>query len=721
MNLVQPRVDIIPKRISRLPELAYNLWWTWHPEAQRLFTDIDIQLWEDVYHNPVKFLNEIRQATLRVAAADPAYVARYDDVMREFDAYLAAPSTWFKKKYPKLAEANRPVAYFCFEFGLHESLPIYSGGLGILAGDHVKGASDLGVPMVFVGFLYPQGYFKQQITSDGQQEATYNKLDFSEEPALPAHDGEGNEIVVEVQLPERVIYAKVYEFVVGRVPLYMLDTDIYPNAPADRELGSRLYGGDQEMRVAQELVLGVGGIRALRALGINPAAYHLNEGHAAFLVLELARERVAKGETFAQALREGAAQTVFTTHTPVAAGNDAFGFDLMDKYFQEYYPQLGVTRDEFLNLAREGHPWGPMFSMTALALKGADYRNGVSKLHGRVSRNMWHWLWPNRDVDDVPIASITNGVHTGTWLAPELYEFYTKYLGKDWYEHVDDPDTWKPLYKAPDAELWAIHALLKQQLVTFARTKTAYWHRRTGTTPSVPLEQLLDPDALTLGFARRFATYKRATLIFNDVDRLIHILNGAARPVQILFAGKAHPKDEPGKRFIQQVNWASHHPGLAGKVLFLEEYDMNVARYLVHGVDVWLNNPRRPYEASGTSGMKASLNGVPNLSVLDGWWAEGYNGKNGWAIGEGQEYSNPDEQDWRDVQSLYQLLEEKVVPLYYERDENDVPQGWVDLMKEAIVSCAPKFSMQRQVKEYTEMFYVRAMKSKPTRSTKENE
>lgn len=703
-------MDIVPQRISRLTDIAYNLWWTWHPEAQDLFIDVDAGLWEDVYHAPVKFLNEVRQASLRTAAADPAYLAKYDAVVKAFDAYMSAPSTWFSKTHPDLLAMNRPIAYFCFEFGIHESIPIYSGGLGILAGDHVKSASDLGVPEVFVGFLYPQGYFKQEITSDGSQQAGYNKVDFDDQPVLPALDKDGNEIIVQVELPERQIYAKVYEFKVGRVSLLMLDTDIHPNAPADRELGSRLYGGDQEMRIAQELVLGVGGIRALRALDINPAAFHLNEGHAAFLVLELVRERVAKGETFLQALHEGAAQTVFTTHTPVAAGNDAFAFDLMDKYFHAYYPQLGVTRDEFLSLAREGQPWGPAFSMTALALKGSEHRNGVSKLHGRVSRNMWHWLWPNRPVDEVPISSITNGVHTGTWLAPELMEFYTRYLGADWYERIDDPATWEPLNNAPSDELWTIHSLLKKQLVDFARVKMAKWYARTGVPAPVAMDQLLNPDALTLGFARRFATYKRATLMFNDSDRLMRILNGEGRPVQIVFAGKAHPKDEPGRHFIQQVNWASRHPGFAGKIIFLEEYDMNVARYLVHGVDVWLNNPRRPYEASGTSGMKAALNGVPNLSILDGWWAEGYNGKNGWAIGDGQEYGNPDEQDWRDVQSFYSLLENDVVPLFYNRDEKGLPTGWLNMMKEAIRTCAPQFSMHRQVKEYTEEFYVPSMK-----------
>ncbi|HET9493302.1 MAG TPA: alpha-glucan family phosphorylase [Chloroflexia bacterium] len=708
MNIIQPRVTVspIPPRLSRLPELAYNLWWSWHPHALALFSDLDPLLWDSVYHSPVRFLNEVRQRTLDAAAADPAYLARYDAVLAHFDTYMSDTSHWFNSTYPDL---KGPVAYFSFEFGLHESLPIYSGGLGVLAGDHVKGASDLGVPIVFVGFLYPQGYFRQLIDPSGWQEAVYNKLDFEDQPVLPAMTPDGREVIVEIDLPQRTIYAKVYKFQVGRSPLYMLDTDIHPNAPADRQLSSRLYGGDQEMRIAQELVLGIGGIRALRALGIDPAAYHMNEGHAAFLILELAREHVDRGLPFAEALTRVARHTIFTTHTPVAAGNDAFPFDLMDKFFSAYYPHLGITRDEFLSLAREGQPWGPAFSMTALALKGSDYRNGVSKLHGRVSRNMWHWLWPNRPVEDVPIASITNGVHTGTWLAPELHSLYTKYLGDAWYDHVDDPSTWLPLYDLPDSELWEIHVALRHSMVDFARRRLAAWYERTGQQP--PADPMLDPDALTFGFARRFATYKRATLLFSDTDRLIDIINRAGRPAQFIFAGKAHPRDEPGKQFIQQVFGASRHAGLAGKVVFLEEYDMNVARYLVQGVDVWLNNPRRPYEASGTSGMKAALNGQPNLSVLDGWWAEAYNGKNGWAIGQGQEFGNPDEQDWRDVESLYQLLEHEVIPRFYDRGPEGYSPDWVRMMKEAIVSVAPTFSMARQVKEYTSYFYVPAMRS----------
>jgi starch phosphorylase len=706
LNVVQPNAldSPIPVRIGRLTELAYNLWWTWHPEAQTLFSEVDPELWEIVYHNPVKFLNEVRQASLLAASENPDYVARYDAVMSKLDEYMSSASTWFSGAHPGMPG---PVAYFSFEFGLHESIPIYSGGLGVLAGDHVKGASDLGVPMVFVGYLYPQGYFRQVINQDGWQEAIYNKLDFDDAPVTAALTPDGREVIVEVQLPGRKVYAKVYRFQVGRVQLLMLDTDIHPNAPADRELSARLYGGDPDMRVAQETVLGIGGVRALREMGINPAVFHMNEGHAAFLVLELVRERVAAGASFEQALQEVATHTVFTTHTPVAAGNDAFAFDLMDKYFSEYWPQLGIDRETFLNVAREGQPWGPAFSMTALAIKGSNYRNGVSKLHGRVSRNMWHWLWPNLPVDDVPISHVTNGVHTGTWLAPELHDFYTRFLGDGWYDRLDDPQTWQPLYNAPDDELWRIHSQLKRDMVDFVRVRQARWHERTGV-PAPPYT--LDPEALTLGFARRFATYKRATLIFSNVDYLASLMASPGRPVQIIFAGKAHPKDDPGKKFIQQVHWAARHAGFEGKIVFLEEYDMNVARYLVRGVDVWLNTPRRPYEASGTSGMKASLNGAPNCSVLDGWWAEGYNGKNGWAIGEGQEFANPDEQDWRDVESLYSLLQNTIIPLYYDRDTGGLPQGWVATMKEAIVSLAPFFSMHRQVKEYTERFYVPAMK-----------
>lgn len=708
LNLIQPagKLQVLPERIGRLNELAYNLWWSWHPEAQRLFSEVDPVLWEAVYHSPVRFLNEVRRSSLDAATERAEYVALYDSVMSNFDKYLAAGDTWYGTNH---AGSEGYIAYFSFEIGLHESLPIYSGGLGVLAGDHVKGASDLGVPMVFVGYLYPQGYFRQIINQDGWQEAEYPKFDFDDKPVLPAQTPDGREVIVSVELPGRTVFAKVYRFQVGRVSIYMLDTDIHPNAPADRELSSRLYGGNQEMRIAQEMVLGIGGVRALRQLGIAPRAWHMNEGHSAFLLLELARERVEQGEPFEQALDSVAASTVFTTHTPVAAGNDAFPFDLIAKYFSDYAPLLGITKEQLFDVAKEGQPWGHAFSMTALALRGSTFRNGVSQLHGRVSRNMWHWLYPSVPVDQVPIASITNGVHTGSWLASDLHGFFNTYLGEGWYDRLDDPDVWQPLYEASDRELWEIHLRLKRELVQFTRLRMDAWYKRNGSPSDV--SNLFDPEALTIGFARRFATYKRATLIFTDVGRLMSIINNSERPVQMVFAGKAHPKDEPGKHFIQQVNWAARHDGLKGKIIFLEEYDMNVARYLVQGVDVWLNNPRRPYEASGTSGMKAALNGVPNFSVLDGWWAEGYNGKNGWAIGEGQEYGNPGEQDHHDVVSLYNTLESQIVPAYYARNEQGVPTEWTRLMKEAIVSCAPTFSMHRQVKEYTEMFYLPAMRA----------
>jgi starch phosphorylase len=487
-----------------------------------------------------------------------------------------------------------------------------------------------------------------------------------------------------------------------------MDTDIHPNAPGDRQLSGRLYGGDQETRIAQEIVLGIGGVRVLRAMGLKPAVWHMNEGHSAFLVLELLREKVAAGVPFDEAVRQVRAGGVFTTHTPVPAGHDAFSFDLMDKYFGTYWPQLGLSRETFLNFAKQDQSWGPTFSMTVLAMAGSERHNGVSQLHGKVSREMWHWLWPDRKSEDVPISAITNGVHTGTWLAAELGAFYEEVLGKDWYAHVDDPAMWEALRAAPADKLWTLHTNLRHDMVAFARKRTEARLLRLGEQPAV--WPILDPEALTLGFARRFATYKRATMIFTDKDRLKKILNDPKRPVQLVFAGKAHPADVPGKQFIQQVYWLAKEAGFNGRVIFLEEYDMHVARYLVHGADVWLNTPRRPYEASGTSGEKAALNGLPNLSVLDGWWAEGYNGKNGWAVGEAKDYTNPDEQDWRDAASLYEQLETGVVPLFYTRDKAGIPQGWVKMMKEAIISLAPQFSTRRMIKDYTRQLYIPAMR-----------
>jgi alpha-glucan phosphorylases len=700
---------IMPTRINRLYELAYNLWWSWHPEARALFSSLDIDLWEKVGHNPVHFLSAVQPQKLEKAAEDQAYLAQYDTVIRDFDHYMhpRAEETWFSTTYPELAD--KTIAYFSAEFGLHESLPIYSGGLGILSGDHCKEASDLGLPFVGVGFLYPQGYFTQQINRAGVQEASYDKLHFSEVPAVPAVGPDGNEVVISVDLPGRRLYAKVWKLMVGRVPLYLMDTDIPPNTPADRELSARLYGGDREMRISQEIVLGIGGVRALRALGITPAAWHLNEGHAAFLSLERCRELVASGLKFNEACEVVKANALFTTHTPVPAGNDTFSYELIDKYFSSFWGQLGLTREQFLDVAREDQGSGATYGMTTLALHLTGHHNGVSKLHGEVSRKMWQFLWPGLDSSEVPIGYVTNGVHTFSWIAPELNMLFCTYLDKDWGAHVDDQTFWDAhIQDIPDAELWKIHHQRKETLITFARARLKQQHLRLGEGDRqiAEFDKMLNPDALILGFARRFATYKRATLLFRNLDRLRRILNDPERPVQIIFAGKAHPADEPGKALIQQIYKISRSDEFKGKIILLENYDIDMARYLVSGTDVWLNNPIRPYEASGTSGQKAALNGQPNCSILDGWWAEGYNGHNGWAIGEERDYHDLEIQSEDDSNSLYSTLEEKVIPAFFNRDADDVPHEWVQYMKEAVRTCTPEYSMRRMVKEYSTRYYV---------------
>ncbi|MCK6629078.1 MAG: alpha-glucan family phosphorylase [Anaerolineae bacterium] len=706
----------VPERITRLVEIAYNLWWTWHPEAQELFQRIDARLWEDVYHNPVLFLREVRQASLDQAANDPEFIRAYHNTLTSFDEYQVFDQTWFKQTYPD--KLNKPIAYFSAEFGLHESLPIYSGGLGVLSGDHTKEASDLGLPFVGVGFLYPQGYFKQVITPNGDQEAIYVKVRFAEVPARPAYTADGKEVVVAVSLPargdlpDRQVQAKVYQIQVGNVPLYLMDTDIHPNAPEDRELSARLYGGDEEMRLAQEKVLGVGGVRALRTMGIEPAVFHMNEGHSAFLVLERARELVAQGMTFAQAAEIVRKTSVFTTHTPVPAGHDAFPFHMMDRYFPHWHEALKLSREDFLNLARQDHSWGPTFSMTVLALKMSGRHNGVSKLHGEVSRKMWSWLWPDKSVEEVPITYVTNGIHTETWLAPELKALYDKYLGKDWVLRIDDQAMWDGISQIPDEVLWEVMNQLRARLINFVRLRTRQRLVRLRMHPNdiQATVDLLNPKALTIGFARRFATYKRATLLFHDTERLKRIVyGGGTRPVQFVFAGKAHPRDEPGKNFIREVYHRSHEAGLAGRLIFIEDYDMNVARQMVAGVDVWQNTPRRPLEASGTSGQKAGLNGSPNFSILDGWWAEGFNGKNGWAIGSDAEYDSEEARNHADATSLYEILENEIVPAFYDRDAKGIPHKWIKLVKESIRTVAPQFSMTRMIKEYTNNLYVPSM------------
>jgi starch phosphorylase len=515
-------------------------------------------------------------------------------------------------------------------------------------------------------------------------------------------------VVVEVELPGRTIYAKVYRIQVGRVPLFLMDTDIHPNSPQDRELSARLYGGDREMRVAQEIVLGIGGVRMLRQLGIKPTVWHMNEGHSAFLVLELAREYVAQGMSFDEAARHIQASNIFTTHTPVPAGNDAFPFPMIEKFFWQYWSQLGIDQHRFLELGRQDQHWGPSFAMTVLGLKFSNRRNGVSKLHGHVARGMWQWLYPDKGHDDVPITSITNGVHTASWLAPEMREIFNTYVDEDWEREIDNHEMWKKIYDVPNHIIWETKKQLKQRMIAFVRERVTQRIKRLD--PNAPDWNGLDEHALTIGFARRFATYKRANLIFKDVDRLKAMLNRPGCPIQILFAGKAHPADNPGKHFIQEIHYLSLQPGLAGRIVFVEEYDIAVARNLVQGVDIWLNTPRRPYEASGTSGQKASINAVPNLSILDGWWPEAYNGKNGWAIGEEREYHNQDEQDWHDVQSLYHTLEHIISPMYFDqRDSAGIPHNWVNVCKESIATVAPQFSFRRMLADYMSELYHVAM------------
>lgn len=704
----------LPPRISRLSELAYNLWWSWHPEARELFATIDQTLWSLTSHNPVKILQEVQSERLHALARDPSFLRRYDTALMAFDADMKTRDTWVARTFPQLAGTT--IAYFSAEFGIHNTLPIYGGGLGILAGDHCKEASDIGLPLVGIGFMYPQGYFHQRLSVDGRQEAVYEYLDRAKAPLTPALTPDGKRCLVMVPLDDRKIHVQVWHVRVGRSSLYLMDTDVEENAPWDRELSARLYGGDLEMRILQEIILGIGGVRVLRLLGIQPSLWHLNEGHAAFVTIERLREYLAEGMSFVEAMAAVRRSTLFTTHTPVPAGHDAFSFSLIDRYLHKYWAELGIDRERFLALGAFREPWGEVFHMTVLALHMAGWCNGVSEVHGEVSRRMWQHLWPNTTVEETPISSVTNGVHTSTWVAPELHSLYSKYLGPDWVKNHDNPALWQRVYDIPDEELWSIHVLLKNKLMSFIRERARDLWRREHRDPVQVLASgaLLDPGALTLGFARRFATYKRATLLLQDLARLQSILQDHWKPVQIIFAGKAHPADEPGKHLIHQVYTLAKEYNLGGQIAFVEDYDMHVAKFLVQGVDVWLNNPVPPLEASGTSGQKAALNGVPNLSVADGWWCEGYNGGNGWMIALSEPNVDTRERDAHDARTLYELLESEVVPLYYQRDADGVPRGWTRVVKEAICSIAPRFSARRMVKEYVERFYIPALQNKNT-------
>jgi starch phosphorylase len=701
----------LPRRVIRLGDLAYNLWWTWNPDAQRLFSRIDQELWESLGHNPVLFLKQVERSRLNAVTNNRYYLEFYDRMIRAFDQYMQESETWFSTQHKEVSD--RQIAYFSMEFGLHESLPVYAGGLGVLSGDHAKEASDLGLPFVAVGLFYSEGYFGQRITEDGWQEARYNRHPLENLPILPVLDEEDNPVSISIDLPGRVLQARVWEIRVGRVPVYMLDTNLENNTPGDRALTARLYSSDLDVRISQEILLGIGGVRALRKLGYSPTVWHMNEGHAAFMILERIREMIEQGSTFQEAAEKVRVSNVFTTHTPVPAGNDEFALWLVDKYFSHVWPQLKLDREAFIDLARHTLAWGDTFSMPALALRLSEGRNAVSELHGQVSRGMWHFLWPDRSENEVPITHITNGIHTGTWLARRLRHLYDRFLGPDWMEHCDDPDIWELVNNIPDEQLWAIRRHLKRKLVAFVRERARRQWLNGNAHPVQVIASgvLLDPYALTIGFARRFAPYKRANLVLRDVDRLLKLVNRTGMPVQIIFAGKSHPDHEGGKLLIQEVYRTVKRAESGGRLVFLEDYDMNIAHLLIQGVDVWLNTPRRPLEASGTSGQKAALNGVLNFSVMDGWFREGYNGRNGWAIGKDINIEDPEAHDKADAESLNDILENEIIPLYYRvRSSDGLPGDWIARVKESIRTLGPQFSMRRMVKEYVEDLYLPAMR-----------
>ncbi len=695
----------LPKRIEGLTELAYNLWWSWHIEARQLFKSLDRPLWKAVGHNPVKLLYQIAPYRMVFAAQNPSFLKRYDSVMSQFKADMSSVHPWLTTECPSLSQHT--IAYFSLEFAIHNSLSIYAGGLGVLAGDFCKEASDLGLPLVGLGFMYPQGYFHQHISDNGWQEEIYEQLNFNEAPIKPVLTSQGQTLTVDVPLDSRSIKVAVWQVNVGRVKLYLLDANIEENSLADRQLSARLYVGDREMRLQQEIVIGIGGVRVLRALGIEPTIWHANEGHSTFMMLERARELVESGMDFSEAANTVRASTVFTTHTPVPAGNDVFSLELMEKYFQQYWGYLKLDRDTFLNLGieKEGDS---VFNMTVLGMRMSDRRNGVSQLHGRVCRHMWHSLWPDSMEENVPVGSVTNGVHVPTWIAPQIGQIYEEHLGQDWIKNHDDPALWESIQDIPDEEIWEARRWLKNKLIHRVQDQARKRWSEDLVTPvqALAMGALLSTDALTIGFCRRFTDYKRSALILHDIDRLKNILQNELQPVQIIFAGKAHPMDERGKELIQEVYLTAKDPQVGGRIAFVENYDMHMARYLIRGVDVWLNTPRPLHEASGTSGQKAALNGVPHLSVLDGWWYEGYNGTNGWAISDDFREIDPAHQDELHANELYRLLEEKIIPLYFDRDLYGVPHGWIQMIKEAIRSNSPLFSARRMVKDYVTRMYL---------------
>jgi len=699
----------LPENLEPLKEIAQNLLWSWDHDMIALFRRFDRDLWEETHHNPVLMIGTVSQERLDELSRNDSFVAHVQRVKKRIDQYMNA-ETWFSRTHR--LEKNITIAYFSFEFGITECLQIYSGGLGILAGDHLKSTSDLGIPLVGVGLLYQEGYFRQYLNIDGWQQELYPKNDFYNIPVSMVYDEKGKPVRVKVFFPDREVLIQVWEAQVGRVRLILLDSNIPENSPADRAITNQLYGGNKETRIQQEMLLGIGGMRALEALGIHPDVCHMNEGHAAFLTLEKLRRIVEKYKMDPfDAIAAVKSGCIFTTHTPVPAGIDTFSPKLVALYFMNYPERTGLTMKEFLALGRQNPDDDKEeFNMAYLAIHMSSYCNGVSKLHADVSRNMWQHFWPGVPLKEVPITSVTNGVHVNTWISHDMSGLFDRYLGTEWTETPSDQTIWDQIEQIPPEELWRTHERRRERLIAFARQKLEEQLAQRGASPFqiMTAKEALDPNALTIGFGRRFATYKRATLIFKDPNRLKQILLDKERPVQLIFAGKAHPHDEEGKKLIREIIHFSRDPQIRRRVVFIEDYDMTITRYMVSGSDVWLNNPRRPMEASGTSGMKAMFNGVLNCSIVDGWWAEAYamDGDVGWSIGKGEDYDDQGYQDQVESSAIYNLLEKEIVPLFYERGVDHIPWGWIKKMKESMRLLGPMFNTNRMLKEYSERFYV---------------
>ena len=689
---------------QRLYALARNLWWTWNPEAQALFQDLSPQVWEQSNHNAVEVLNEVSPIELHARLHDHEFMKKVRLALEEFEDYLRDKSTWISRHAPRL---SNPVAYFSAEFGLHESLPIYSGGLGVLSGDHTKSASDLGLPFIGIGLYYRNGYFRQRIGPDGWQQEQYPVWSPEHLPLELVTLSEGGRLLNSVDIGEVTVFFQTWQLNVGRTVVYLLDTNVPENNQHFQSLTASVYGGNIDTRIGQEVVLGIGGVRLLKSMNVMPACYHMNEGHSAFLVLELLKEELAAGKSPEEAEKVVRQRCVFTTHTPVPAGHDRFSSDLMGRSLGKFWSATGLSHEHMMAFGRVNTGDGQEpFTMTVLALKMSRAANGVSDLHGHVSREMWQHLYPSRPVDDVPIGAITNGVHTPSWANARAHEFWNKRLGYDWTNKLMEPEFWKKIETndlASDEELWALRYTLRRELVEFVRQRLKEHNPH----PDQPPESVLSPDALTICFARRFATYKRAPLIFRNMDAILSLINDKVRPVQLIFAGKAHPMDNEGKKFIQKIVDMTQHSELRGKVVFVENYDMNVARWLVAGADVWLNNPRRPLEASGTSGMKVLIHGGLNLSVLDGWWSEGFNGKNGWAIGDHSIEGDLDAQDQQDFGHLLAALKGSVIPEFFDRDGHGIPRSWIARIRHSMRTLIPVYNTDRMVAEYVKKYYTR--------------